>query len=219
MIDKIVVHSKNVLKIANDHGWLIGARYTNLRDVSSFDCVHFIDIDWKNYDYKKHIEALKKCKPKYTVAKDWERAKDLKSVLKQAENLSDYSENVIIVPKVESMKELLFNLIPAKFMLGYSVPTKYGGTTIEPKYFDGRPVHLLGGRPEKQRDLAKQLNVRSIDCNRFTLDARYGDFFDGTNFKPHPIGGYKTCLEDSIKNINKIWIGYGCKKRIPNKSV
>ena len=219
MVDKIVVHSKTVLKIAQDQGWLIGARYTNLRDVSSFDRVHFIDIDWKNYDYKKHIEALKKCKPKYTVAKDWERARNLKSVLKQAESLFDYAENVIIVPKVQSLKEQMLDLIPEKFMLGYSVPTKYGGTTIEPKYFDGRPVHLLGGRPEKQRELAKHLNVRSIDCNRFTLDARYGDFFDGSKFIPHPAGGYNKCLEDSIRNINKIWNGYGRQKRILNKSL
>ena len=219
MIDKIVTHSKTVLNIAKNHKWLIGARYTNLRDVSSFDSVHFVDIDWKNYDYQKHLAAVKNLKPKYTVAKDWEKAEDLKALLKQAYNLAKYCDHVIIVPKVNSLKHKMLKLIPDEFMLGYSVPTKYGGTDIETKYFDGRPVHLLGGRPEKQRELGKVLNVKSIDCNRFTLDARYGDYFNGKIFTPHPEGGYKKCLEDSIKNINEIWYYYGRKKRISDKSL
>lgn len=205
MVDKIVTHSRTVLSIAKKHKWYIGARYTNLRDVATFRKVHFIDIDWKNYDYKRHLEAVKALKPKYTVAKDWEKAGELKTLLKQAGSLANHAEFVIIVPKVTELKHKMLSLIPGDFMLGYSVPTKYGGTDIETEYFDGRPVHLLGGRPEKQRELAKVLNVKSIDCNRFTLDAQYGDYFNGVTFKPHPVGGYQKCLEDSIKNINKIW--------------
>ena len=219
MIDKITTHSKTVLDIAQSHNWLVGAKYTNLRDVATFEKVHFIDIDWKNYNFEKHLEAVKKLKPKYTVAKDWEIAGDLQNLLKQADILSKYSENVIIVPKVDSLKEKMLNLIPEQFMLGYSVPTKYGGTTIEPEYFNGRSVHLLGGRPEKQRELGKVLNVKSIDGNRFTLDAGFGDYFDGKKFRPHPVGGYKLCLEDSIININKIWECYGRKKRIFDKDI
>jgi hypothetical protein len=205
MIDKIVNHSRMVLKIAEKHGWLIGARYTNLRDVKTFPQVHFIDIDWKNYDFKKHLEAVKKCNPKYTVAKDWEKKNELRKILREAQILADYCENVIIVPKVDEVKDKILDLIPERFMLGFSVPSKYGKTSIDPKYFDGRPVHLLGGRPEVQLQLAKKLNVKSLDCNRFTLDARYGDYFNGLKFIPHPVGGYKTCLTDSIKNINKLW--------------
>lgn len=219
MVDKIVAHSKTVLSIARRYGWLIGARYTNLRDISSFKRAHFIDIDWKNYNYEKHLQAVKVFKPKYTVARDWERPGDLNLILKQAENLSEHAERVIIVPKVESLKAKMLDLIPEKFILGFSVPTRYGGTTIDPMYFDGRMVHLLGGRPEKQRELAKQLNVISIDCNRFTLDARYGDFFDGKKFTPHPKGGYERCIQDSLKNINVIWRDYGRQKRISSKNV
>ncbi|MDQ0637479.1 hypothetical protein QF042_001044 [Pedobacter sp. W3I1] len=209
MIDKIVTHSKTVLDIAKSHNWLIGAKYTNLRDVATFEKVHFIDIDWKNYNFERHLDAVKKLMPKYTVAKDWEEANELSNLLGQVDILSKYCEHVIIVPKVDALKEKMLNLIPKEFMLGYSVPTKYGGTTIEPQYFDERPVHLLGGRPEKQRELGKILNVRSIDGNRFTLDAGFGDYFDGVKFRPHPRGGYKVCIEDSIKNINQIWKNYG----------
>ncbi len=209
MVDKIVTHSKTVLTIAKQHNWFIGACYTNLRNIVSFEKVHFIDVDWKNYNFEKHLASVKTYKPKYTVAKDWEDPKELKQLLKQAERLSKYCEHVIIVPKVERLKDKMLTLIPENFMLGYSVPTKYGGTTIETEYFDGRPVHLLGGRPDKQRDLASKLNVRSIDCNRFTLDAGFGDYFDGEKFRPHPVGGYTNCIEDSINNINEIWKNYG----------
>jgi hypothetical protein len=208
MVDKIVNHSKTVLTIAKKHNWFIGACYTNSRNLNGFEVAHFIDINWKQYDFKKHLESVKKFSPKYTVARDWEEEGDLAIILQQANILADYSEKVIIVPKVVHLKEQLLELIPEKFVLGYSVPTKYGGTEIETKYFNGRPVHLLGGRPEKQRLLAQELNVKSIDCNRFTLDARYGDYFNGVTFKPHPEGGYIKCLEDSIININKIWESY-----------
>jgi hypothetical protein len=87
------------------------------------------------------------------------------------------------------------------------VPTKYGGTAVSIESFD-RPVHLLGGRPDVQRNIAEKLKVYSMDCNRFTFDARFGDYFDGETFRPHPIGGYDTCLTDSIKNINALWQDY-----------
>lgn len=115
MIDKIVTHSKYVLNIAIKRKWFIGARYTNLRDVSSFNSIHFIDIDWKNYNFSKHLEAVKKFKPKYTVAKDWEKKSDLKNILNQASILSNYCENVIIVPKVDELKERLISTIPKEY--------------------------------------------------------------------------------------------------------
>jgi hypothetical protein len=56
--------------------------------------------------------------------------------------------------------------------------------------------------------------VFSIDVNRFTLDAAFGDYFDGNFFRPHPMGGYKNCLTDSIKNITDLWLGYGCSSQV-----
>jgi len=105
------------------------------------------------------------------------------------------------------MGPIIEDLIPATFTLGYSVPTRYGGTTLPPEVFR-RPVHLLGGRPDVQRRLADRMHVISIDCNRFTLDAMFGDYFDGSIFRPHPSGGYHVCLKDSIENINTLWNNY-----------
>lgn len=75
---KIVNHSATVLKIAVAFGWLPGARYTNLRDVRKYETLGFLDIDWKRYDFKRHIEAAALTRPIMTVARDLEDRADLR---------------------------------------------------------------------------------------------------------------------------------------------
>lgn len=206
---KFVAHSKKAIELAKEQGWLPAARYTNMRDVKSFDFrdIGFLDIDWKNYSFDKHLEITEKHQPRLTMARDIECIFQLDSILKEAEALSKFSKQVAVVPKDTNLNNRLNELIPKEFILAYSVPTRYGGTEVSIESFD-RPVHLLGGRPDTQRDLANHLNVYSIDCNRFTYDARFGDYFDGETFRPHPRGGYENCLKDSIKNINNLWKNY-----------
>jgi hypothetical protein len=201
-----VTHSKRVLSIARRYGWLPGARCTNLRDVRNIDRVGFIDIEWQRYAFDRHLEIVKDVRPLMTVAQDIEKRSNLKRILAQAEQLALYSTYVVIVPKDPALAGKL-NQIPSNFILGYSVPTKYGGTRIPPSSFK-RPVHLLGGRPDVQRRLADQMPVFSVDCNRFTLDAAFGDYFDGTGFRRHPKGGYERCLRESIRNITRLWHSY-----------
>ena len=209
---KFIAHSKNAIQIAIQYGWLPAARYTNLRDVKSFNNLGFLDIDWKDYDFKSHLDAAIKTKPFLTVARDIEHVNKLPEILDQAYELKKHCKHVILVPKDKSMEDSLDYLLPDCFLLGFSVPTKYGGTTLDPKKFH-RPVHLLGGRPDAQRRLAEMMPVFSLDCNRFTLDASYGDYFDGEKFRKHPQGGYRRCIEDSIININKIWYTYDINSR------
>lgn len=204
---KFVAHSATVLRIASAHGWHAGARYTNLRDIRNFERVGFLDIDWKNYNFEKHIQAAILTKPFMTVAQDVEDKIELTKIIDQAYLLLEHCKFVIIVPKDPLLQNVLTAGIPSEFILGYSVPTRYGGTRIPPSAFR-RPVHLLGGRPDIQRRLADQMPVVSIDVNRFTLDAAFGDYFDGSGFRPHPVGGYQTCLTASVSNINAIWNEY-----------
>lgn len=204
---KFVAHSRTVGMIALAHGWLPGARYTNLRDVRKIGQLGFLDIDWKNYNFQRHLAAAKATQPYVTVARDIVRARDLRRTLDEASALAEHCQHVVVVPKARSLAEGLEERIPSVFLLGYSVPTRYGGTVIPPSCFK-RPVHLLGGRPDRQLALAARMPVVSLDCNRFTLDAGYGDYFDGTRFRPHPVGGYQLCLEESLLNINRIWDDY-----------
>jgi hypothetical protein len=204
---RIVNHSYRVTSIALRHGWLPGARYTNLRDVRRYDRLGFLDIDWRNYNFQSHLKAAASTNPLLTVALDIECPTKLSRTLDQAYELARHCGTVIVVPKHPDLAESIEELVPSAFVFGYSVPTRYGGTVIPPANFK-RPVHLLGGRPDVQRKLAEKMNVISIDCNRFTLDAQFGDHFDGETFRPHPLGGYERCLESSIKNIDALWVNY-----------
>ena len=216
MVTKIINHSNRALRIAAKHGWLPGARYTNLRDVRNFDRIGLLDIDWTNYDFHRHLEAAKLTRPFLTVARDIEDSRHLRKILDQAEQLTEYASHVVIVPKDSKLRRPIEDVIPSKFVLGYSVPSKYGTTSVSTSEFR-RPVHLLGGRPDVQRVLAESLSVMSLDCNRFTLDASFGDYFDGKKFVPHPVGGYERCIEDSIININSMWDSY--KTRFNARSI
>jgi hypothetical protein len=204
---KFVTHSKKVLNIAQKHGWYPGARYTNLRDVRHCKKLGFLDILWNNYNFIKHFEAARLTRPIATVARDIVDIDDIDQILDQANQLSRYSKYVIVVPKDPRLIGRIDELIPREFILGFSVPTKYGKTTIPYDCFK-RPTHLLGGHPFIQRELANFMPVVSLDCNRFTLDAGYGDYFDGTTFRPHPIGGYARCITESVVNINRLWESY-----------
>lgn len=209
MVWKFIAHSKKAIAIAQEYGWHPGARYTNLRDVKSFNFSYngFLDIDWKNYDFHKHLDIVAQYRPRVTIARDVECIFSLEAILREAECLLKHCDHVAIVPKDPILNGRLNELIPKNFVLGYSVPSKYGGTKVSIDSFD-RPVHLLGGRPDTQRSLAKQLKVFSLDCNRFTLDAQFGDYFDGQTFRPHPSGGYERCLRASLMNINSLWHDY-----------
>src|SRR4051794_15087031 len=96
---KFVAHSKKVLSIAKKYGWMPGARYTNLRDAKTFDRLGFLDIDWKDYNFKRHLEAAKRTQPLFTVARDIEKISMLPEILDQASALSMFATKVIIVPK------------------------------------------------------------------------------------------------------------------------
>jgi len=206
---KFVAHSQRVINISSFHGWFPGAKYTNLRDLKGidFESKGFLDIDWKKYSFSRHLDAVQEHKPYLTMARDVESIEELESILLEADILIKHSKHVAIIPKDIRLNNRLTELIPKKFILGYSVPTRYGGTEVSIDSFD-RKVHLLGGRPDIQRKLANFLDVMSFDCNRFTLDAKFGYYFNGQKFVKLLGGGYENCLRESLININKIWSDY-----------
>lgn len=207
-IKRFTTYGRRIQAIAAEFGWQPGARYTNLRDVRDVTFKHrgFLDICWKNYDFQRHITATQQARPLITVARDIENIENLNSILKEAEALKKFSKHVVLVPKDLRLSRHLDEL-PSGYLLGYSCPTLYGATPISPKQFR-RPVHLLGGRPDVQRRLADHMPVYSFDCNRFTLDAGFGDFFDGQKFRPLGEHNFFKCIRLSLENINAIWADY-----------
>jgi hypothetical protein len=207
MILKIVTHGRHVQRLAAKSRWGSGARYTNLRDVRERHAVAFIDIDWKNYSLVHHLAAVKKVRPFMTVMRDVESEDDFARTVRASAQFLNWSRYVIIVPKFRKWRSKFERLLTERHIVGYSVPTRYGGTSIDLRSI-GHPVHLLGGRPDRQRELAAQGNVVSIDCNRFTLDASYGDYFDGVKYNYERLLSYDECLSRSMRGIDFAWSSY-----------
>lgn len=154
--------NKRFAQIAIDAGFKYGSR---LPATVYFD-PWFADQDWKKPNRKAYMDALNQCRPEMATVLDLERIDQLDLVMDWAEEASQYVKTVLLIPKV-------FGVIPhfptrigkANVVLAYSVPTRYGGTFVPVWEFGNRPVHLLGGSPHKQMQIAQYMNVVSTDGN------------------------------------------------------
>ena len=208
-IAKFITAGERILKTVARAGWYPGARYTNLRTVKAFNQIGFLDIEWRRYDFARHLAAVQKAKPILTVARDILDLRSLDSIIDEVKQLQNYAEFIIMVPKDRKFCRRAARYLPDGVILGYSVPTRYGGTEVPVAEFV-RPTHILGGSPSLQRKLGNELDVVSIDCNRFMVDALYGKFFDGQRSVRHPHQGqfFDKCVAASLQALNGIWSGY-----------
>jgi hypothetical protein len=145
--------------------------------------VSFIDNEFKKYDHLAHLEAVRMHCPKYATVRDLmtpeqcERAGieyyDFDAIMFWAEEIEQYAENVIVIPKWDCLDQ-----IPERFILGYSIPTRYAGTPLPFEIFQNRRVHLLGGSWKRQRKLILQYRdcIVSLDNNNLWKKSVYGSF-------------------------------------------
>lgn len=140
----------------------------------------FTDQDWRKPDRSGYMEALKKIRPRLATVLDWEREDQFDEVMSWADQAAEFvSESVIIIPKVMGGAIRIPDRVRGiPIRLGYSVPTRYGGTELPLWEFHNRPVHLLGGHPKKQYQIASYLDVHSVDTNYMQRAAiSRGQFF------------------------------------------
>jgi hypothetical protein len=143
-------------------GWLYGARLPAWFDRAI--PLHFADQDWKAPDRAAYMAALADHRPAVATVLDLERLDQLGEVLSWAEEAAQFVGRVVIVPKASGVIDDVPRRVgAADVVLGYSVPTSYGGTDVPLWEFAGRPVHLLGGSPQAQLCLAGYLDVVSLD--------------------------------------------------------
>lgn len=207
MVDMIMcVADPEYLKIGEENGLVIGANTSQAgRTIKNGFEIDFLDFDFKHPDLDKHLELCENLTPKYACAPDIFRESELDSTLDYANELKRYSENVIIIPKCACIDR-----IEKSWIIGYSVPTQYGGaegfTTWD--LHDHR-VHLLGGSPGKQLFYKKLIrNIVSFDGNSYIKIARQSHQYWSNN-TPH----WKTCtnasthelITRSIHNILNEW--------------
>lgn len=143
-----------------------GFRYGLRLPDTAYYPIYFADQNWRKPDREAYMSALAEHRPALATVLDWEHPEQLPEVLEWAEEAARYVETVIIIPKVQGGIKLLPRSIGGKpVRLGYSVPTRFAGTSLPLWEFTGWPVHLLGGSPHKQMEMARYLDVRSADGN------------------------------------------------------
>ncbi len=152
--------------IAFAAGYTLGAQLP----CTVYHPIGFADQDWKRPDRAAYIQALAYHKPRMATVLDWEHDEQLSEVLSWAEEVAQYCERVLIIPKVMGGIDRLPRRIGGRdVVLAFSVPTKFGGTPLPMWEFAGWPVHLLGGSPHNQMHYAAHLNaiadVASADGN------------------------------------------------------
>lgn len=149
-------------KIAIDAGFVYGAQLPG----TTYYPVEFADQDWKRPNRERYMTALAKHRPTYATVLDLERHDQLGEVLSWAGEAARHVDYVIIIPKAMGIIDAIPDTINgAQIILGYSVPSRFSGTSVPIWEFGDRPVHLLGGLPHAQMRLAHYLNVISADGN------------------------------------------------------
>jgi hypothetical protein len=130
----------------------------------------FADQDWRKPNRSAYMRALAQHRPTVATVLDWEREEQLPEVLDWAEEASQYTEYVAIIPKVVGGIGRLPRRIGGRdVLLGYSVNCGFGGTSVPLWEWDGWPIHLLGGSPQRQMHIWRYLTatseVVSVDGN------------------------------------------------------
>lgn len=166
--------NRRFAEIAIEAGFLYGAQLPKTIYFHPWFC----DQDFKRPRYVDYIQALRKYRPYLASVLDIEESRRLDEYLMRAEEISQYCTEVMLIPKVHGIiKELPREINGKRVRLGYSVPTRFGGTTVPISEFQDWPIHLLGGSPTKQFKLAKQMNVVSCDGNYHQLMAGHCQYF------------------------------------------
>jgi len=154
--------NRTMAQIAINNGFKYGAR---LPDTVYFP-LYFADQNWKKPNRNQYTTLLASHKPALATVLDLERPDQHQEVLHWAEDIAPYVETIIIIPKYTGAIQTIPNAINSRpVILGYSVPTKYAGTSVPIWEFANRPVHLLGGSPQQQMQFSHYLNVASADGN------------------------------------------------------
>lgn len=158
-------------QIAVESGWLYGARLP----ATVYQPVYFADQDWRNPDLVAYRDALAQHRPRVATVLDWEQESQESEVMGWCEEISTIVDRIVVIPKVPgTIPRIPTRFGDAEVVLGYSVPTSYGGTTVPVWEFGRRPVHLLGGSPQRQRELSRYLHVVSVDGNMAAQQSRRG---------------------------------------------
>lgn len=208
-------NSKRFTPIAIENGWLYGARLPGTVHAK----LYFSDQKYQKPNRIAYMKAVKEHKPNIASVIDWEKPEQYQEVMDWAFEVSEHTNQIMIIPKVSGMVEKIPETINGKkVILGFSIPTSNGATNLLIWEFSGREIHLLGGSPENQYEYFMYLNncgkVVSLDCNYTMMKAGHCQYWKSLgkwvqdNYES-PIDAPYKCFEKTMRNLYKFWKGLG----------
>lgn len=145
--------------IAHEYGLLHGINSGIEKQKCPKHDALFIDNEFtKPYNHEKHVDVIKRHRPKYATVRDImppEMCGRLgvqyyppEQVIDWAWELKEYANEVIIIPKTLEY----LGQVPEEFMIGYPMPSGYiqGEELLPPEAYNGKRLHLLGGSWARQ---------------------------------------------------------------------
>lgn len=165
------------MELAVSLGW-----HTGSRSDDTISPIHrplfLLDLNYKKVDWPRHLSVARVERPALAVVPDISNPDDLPALLGMAEEIAPHCGSIMFVPKCAVIENLPRCIGGTKTILGYSVPSGYGGTDVGVWDFQGWPVHLLGGTPKRQVKAACHMNVVSADGNMCQKISKRGIAFD-----------------------------------------
>lgn len=141
------VNHERFHRSARKYGWLAGSQMPAKIEFP----LYFVDQDYKRPNRERYMAALERYRPTIATVLDLEFEKQYDEVLSWAYEAAQWVERVILIPKISGIIPSLPRSIRGKdVILGFSIPTSYGGTNVPLWEFSDWPIHLLGGSPHKQ---------------------------------------------------------------------
>lgn len=186
-------------QIARRIGWGIGVLSEHYRSVlkhrERFERmpkdIAFMDNPYRDYDHVAHVNAVMAVQPTSCTTRDLftkQQCVDegleyfsLEQTIEQASDLAPYVDDLILIPKYDCLDDIPETISGKRVVLGYSVPTSYGGTPMPISAFKGRPIHLLGGPWGKQRSYLNLMgdDIIGLDNNHCLYVSQMGQVCKG----------------------------------------
>lgn len=179
-------HRKEFCIVADQLGFRLGTRADQMDTNSVPDLledgfeIDFVDNNFDDPDEMRIVKAVDRTEPAFVVLPDIYECDTVDSIIDFGIAIqSQYDTTPIVVPKCDVAEEK----IPEDWVIGFSVPSGYGGTEIPITKWRNHRIHLLGGSPKNQIKYANRahndgVTIFSVDGNCFSKASGFGNIIN-----------------------------------------
>jgi GNAT superfamily N-acetyltransferase len=182
-------NNRQLAEVARLSGMTYGTRHID----KPIGWPFFLDVEWERFkknpdEWAKYMALVNQYHPVAAMCVDYEQPEQRETLHKQIADLRAAGVlRVMVCPKFNGA----IVDIPADCIVAVSVPSSYAG--FLPRFSDlkGRMVHLLGGTPQKQKDIMVKIaghggKVISTDGNSHQQASKFGAFYSDGKWRFDP---------------------------------